>query len=80
MQREESEMPARITVNDNGSLRVEGEFEILDRSGGTYDLRGRSVISLCRCGDSAKKPFCDGSHRREGFTSVCKAYALEPKK
>jgi CDGSH-type Zn-finger protein len=73
-------MPAKITANDNGSLRVEGEFEIFDRSGGKYDLGGRSVISLCRCGASAKKPFCDGSHRTKGFASVCKAFALEPKK
>ncbi|MGB5874478.1 MAG: CDGSH iron-sulfur domain-containing protein [Bacteroidota bacterium] len=73
-------MPAKITANDNGSLRIEGEFEIFDRSGGKYDLAGRTVISLCRCGASEKKPFCDGSHRAMGFTSVCKAYALEPKK
>jgi CDGSH-type Zn-finger protein len=73
-------MPAKITVNDNGSLRVEGELEIFDRSGGKYDLGGRAVISLCRCGASAKKPFCDGSHRTTGFASVCEAYALEPKK
>ncbi len=73
-------MTAKITVNDNGSLRIEGEFDIFDRSGERYDLGGRTVISLCRCGASRKKPFCDSSHRTSGFSSVCTAYALEPKK
>ena len=73
-------MAAKITVNDNGSLRIEGEFEIFDRSGEKYGLGGRTAISLCRCGGSAKKPFCDGSHRTNGFASVCTAYALEPKR
>ncbi|MCK5573876.1 MAG: CDGSH iron-sulfur domain-containing protein [Bacteroidetes bacterium] len=73
-------MPAKITVNDNGSIRVEGEVEVFDRSGNKYGLAGRTVISLCRCGGSNKKPFCDGSHRSIGFSSVCTAYDLEPKK
>ena len=73
-------MATRITVKDNGSLRVEGDFEIYDMSGKKYDLAGRTAVSLCRCGASATKPFCDSSHRTAGFSSACTAYALNPPK
>jgi CDGSH-type Zn-finger protein len=73
-------MSTRITVKDNGSLRVEGDFEIVDMSGKKFGLAGRTAISLCRCGASATKPFCDGSHRAAGFSSVCTALELEPLK
>ena len=66
----------RITVNKNGSLRVEGEFTIYDADGNAFDLAGRTSISLCRCGHSANKPFCDGTHRQVGFQSEVKACAL----
>ncbi len=73
-------MSTKITVNNNGSLRIEGEFEIYDASGNKYDLAGRSVIGLCRCGQSANKPFCDGSHARCGFQSQVVATVLPPPK
>ena len=59
---------AKITVNNNGSIRVEGDFEIVDPAGQTFGLAGRTAIGLCRCGHSANKPFCDGSHKTAGFT------------
>jgi CDGSH-type Zn-finger protein len=65
-----------VTINNNGPIRLEGEFEISDAQGKQFGLAGRTVISLCRCGHSANKPFCDGSHRREGFESVCEARDL----
>jgi len=57
----------RTTIQDNGSIRVEGDFVLLDGAGGTLppDEPGRAW--LCRCGGSARKPFCDGSHKRNGF-------------
>jgi len=74
-------MAVKITVNNNGSLRLEGEdIEIYDASGGKYDLAGRTVISLCRCGQSSNKPFCDGSHARCGFESQVVATVLPPPK
>jgi CDGSH-type Zn-finger protein len=71
-----------ITVNKNGPLRVTGEgIVIKDADGNAYDLRGRTVVSLCRCGHSENKPFCDGSHNRNGFQHEAKAFVLpEPKK
>jgi CDGSH-type Zn-finger protein len=70
----------RITVNNHGPLRLEGEFTITDQSGKEYGLAGRTVISLCRCGQSANKPFCDGQHARTGFQSLCEARELPPPK
>ncbi|HMV46334.1 MAG TPA: CDGSH iron-sulfur domain-containing protein [Blastocatellia bacterium] len=73
-------MATKITVNNNGSLRIEGEFEIYDAGGNPYDLSGRTVIGLCRCGQSANKPFCDGAHARCGFQSQVVATVLPPPK
>ena len=66
----------RITVRNNGPLRLEGEFTIEDADAKGFGLAGRTVISLCRCGHSENKPFCDGSHNRAGFQSVVEAREL----
>jgi len=71
-------MPAKITINNNGSIRVEGDFEIVDAEGQPFGLAGRTTIGLCRCGQSENKPFCDGSHRRVAFQSTCPARELPP--
>ena len=60
--------PTRITVINNGSLRIEGDFEIVDQEGKVFGLAGRTRVTLCRCGASKNKPFCDGSHNRVKFT------------
>ena len=59
----------RITVLSNGSLRVEGDFEIVDAEGRPFGLSGRTKVSLCRCGHSKNKPFCDTTHREIGFVA-----------
>jgi len=75
------EMPAtKITVQSNGNIRIEGDFEILDPTGTPFGLAGRTVIGLCRCGQSQNKPFCDGSHARTGFTDPVTARELPPPK
>jgi CDGSH-type Zn-finger protein len=71
-------MPVIIRVKDNGSLKVEGDFTIIDAEGKEFDLQGRTKVSLCRCGHSARMPFCDSAHRVAGFESVCHAFALDP--
>lgn len=53
----------RLTVKNNGSLLVEGDFVIQDIEGNEYTIGERNKISLCRCGLSKIKPFCDGSHK-----------------
>ncbi len=69
----------KITINSNGSARVEGDFEIVDKNGSSYDLGGRDLVSICRCGLSQNKPFCDGSHKGH-FDHEAIAFALPPKK
>ena len=69
----------KIVVNSNGSLKVDGDFEIVDVDGKPYGLQGRTVVSLCRCGKSANKPFCDGSHKGN-FEHGSIAFDLPPKK
>lgn len=67
----------KITVRNDGPLRVEGEaIAIVDQDGKTWGLAGRTAVSLCRCGESANKPFCDGAHNRAGFRSSCEASEL----
>jgi CDGSH-type Zn-finger protein len=68
----------RITVKNDSSLRIEGDFEIVDSEGRPFGIAGRSHASLCRCGQSLKKPFCDGAHKTCGFRSQVIAFDLEP--
>ncbi len=69
----------KITINNNGSIKMDGDFEIVDKNGNSYDLGGRTVVSLCRCGLSQNKPFCDGAHKGK-FEHEAVAFALPPKK
>ncbi len=73
-------MPVKVTVFNNGSIRVEGDMIIVDAEGKEFGLGGRGAIGLCRCGLSENKPFCDGTHARQGFQSVCPARDLPPPK
>ena len=69
----------KITPRKDGPLKLEGDnITLVDEAGNRYDLAGRTVVSLCRCGQSQNKPFCDGSHNRVGFQSVCEAKELPP--
>lgn len=69
----------KLTINNNGSVKIEGDFEIVDRNGNEYGLQGRTVLSICRCGLSKNKPFCDGSHNGH-FEHEAVAFDLPPKK
>jgi CDGSH-type Zn-finger protein len=69
----------KLTINNNGSIKIEGDFEIVDRNGNVFGLAGREVIGMCRCGLSKNKPFCDGSHNGN-FAHEAVAFDLPPKK
>ena len=70
---------AKITIKTNSAIKVEGDFEILDAEGRPYDLGGRTVVSLCRCGLSKNMPFCDGEHKGN-FCHEAVAFSLPAKK
>jgi CDGSH-type Zn-finger protein len=72
-------MKTKITVNSNGSLKVEGDLLVVDAQGNEYNLQGREVVSFCRCGLSQNKPFCDGSHKNH-FEHNAVAFDLPPRK
>ncbi len=59
---------ATITPYRDGPLLVRGDFRLVDQDGNEIDP-GRDTIALCRCGKSGIKPFCDGSHKRAGFSA-----------
>jgi len=62
-----------ITILKDGPARVRGDIVVKDADGNEFDLAGRDAVSLCRCGHSDNKPFCDGSHKGAGFQSEVKA-------
>jgi CDGSH-type Zn-finger protein len=59
---------ATITPYRDGPLIVRGDFRLVDQDGAEIDP-GRTTIALCRCGKSGIKPFCDGTHKRSGFSA-----------
>lgn len=59
---------ATITPYRDGPLIVRGDFRLVDQDGAEIDP-GRRTIALCRCGKSGIKPFCDGTHKRAGFSA-----------
>jgi len=60
----------------NGPYEVSGNFQILDSAGKPIDASKQTFqgkVYLCRCGQSANKPFCDSTHRKVGFQHELKA-------
>ncbi len=68
---------ATIQTQANGPYVVTGPLTILDAEGHEIHVPDGHTIKLCRCGHSAKKPFCDGTHRRVDFVSR-PAFVPEP--
>lgn len=58
-----------IKARENGPLLVTGPIQIQDHLGNTFDIGGKDSVALCRCGQSSRKPFCDGTHRTCGFVA-----------
>jgi CDGSH iron-sulfur domain-containing protein 3 len=65
-----------IKVRESGPYLVRGSVTLTDADGNLYTIEGEN-LALCRCGGSQTKPFCDGSHRTNGFTAAERANAVE---
>lgn len=55
-----------VTPRKNGPYMVQGTLQLLDSEGNKVGLSDDPIF-LCRCGGSANKPFCDGTHKNNGF-------------
>jgi CDGSH-type Zn-finger protein len=55
----------KMRVKENGSIRVTGTVDFVDADGKVVETK--TDFSLCRCGHSKEKPYCDGSHKSAGF-------------
>ncbi|GBD10620.1 hypothetical protein HRbin23_00264 [bacterium HR23] len=62
-----------IQTRKDGPYLVSGPVKVVDSTGKEFTLKG-NPIALCRCGQSANKPFCDGTHKRVGFASDPQAH------
>jgi uncharacterized Fe-S cluster protein YjdI/CDGSH-type Zn-finger protein len=71
---EEQEAATTIEPRPDGPLFIRGRVRIVDADGCL--IREDTRLALCRCGASGNKPFCDGSHRRVGFTTAPAAFPL----
>jgi CDGSH-type Zn-finger protein len=61
-------MPTKINARPNGPLIIEGEgLEVYDPTGAKVEMGETNRLVLCRCGASKTKPFCDSTHRTNGF-------------
>lgn len=56
---------AEFHIIKNGPLKVTGNFKITSTNGTRMDTGNEAY--LCRCGGSSNKPFCDGTHKKNGF-------------
>lgn len=72
------DQPVEIIIRDNGSIRINGQVVVKDGAGNVFDLSGRTSISLCRCGHSNDKPFCDSTHKKIGWQSIVQARTVPP--
>ncbi len=59
-----------IRVNPNGPYRLTGPARITDSQGNEIVIEEGRAVSLCRCGASVNKPYCDGAHSRIGFAAA----------
>jgi CDGSH-type Zn-finger protein len=56
-----------ILVRNNGPLRVYGPAKLVDHEGNEFEVPEGEWYTLCRCGHSARKPFCDSTHKNLDF-------------
>ena len=64
----------KVEIRSNGPYRVTGPIDLVDQKGKAYSIPEGQWVSLCRCGQSDNKPFCDGTHRDASFQGPSEAH------
>ncbi len=60
-----------IRLRDPGPLVDDGPVKLIDAEGNTYEIdSSKPAVALCRCGQSQRRPFCDGTHKSCGFDAA----------
>lgn len=60
-----------VHLRENGPILIKGPITLVDHLGNIFDLPSEKAnVALCRCGHSANRPFCDGSHKSHGFCAL----------
>ena len=68
-----------VRCRPSGPFVIEGVVKVIDQHGNAFVANaGKPATALCRCGHSANKPFCDGSHKTSGFVGDDIAPATAP--
>ncbi|HVJ88111.1 MAG TPA: CDGSH iron-sulfur domain-containing protein [Caulifigura sp.] len=62
-----------INLRLNGPLLVTGPAKLIDHEGNVFNLAGKTSYALCRCGQTQRRPFCDGTHKTCGWAAEDKA-------
>jgi len=57
---------AKIRIMKDGPIVVEGHYSVIGNEG--QELKPSVMTSFCRCGSSQSMPYCDGAHRKTGFS------------
>ena len=70
---EANEPVVTILARHNGPFVVEGPIRLIDADGNEYPVAAGKKVSLCRCGASTRKPFCDSTHSKIGFAAAERA-------
>jgi CDGSH-type Zn-finger protein len=63
--------PLVIRCRENGPYVIQGAIKVVDHLGNEFTIPpGKDTVALCRCGQSKRKPFCDGTHKQVAFQAA----------
>lgn len=65
-----------VYTRENGPIVITGPIRMIDHQGNPFDLAGKENVALCRCTHSARRPFCDGSHKKHDFRAAVTASSV----
>jgi len=76
---QEGDLPAKITIRNNGPVRIEGDFEVVDQDGRPFESCRADHHLALPVRQSSNKPFCDGTHREAALNRPSKPGRCRPR-